>query len=83
MLNYGLWPVLAHWHAALEDWEAKRSPGHSRGQHEREWEHATELRGALNTARDVLTQYAQLMATACGVPDLLTVTGLPETTGPS
>jgi hypothetical protein len=29
------------------------------------------MRAALDTARDALTQYARLMASACGVPDLL------------
>jgi hypothetical protein len=71
MLNYGLRPVLARWHPALEDWEATRPPGRSRSEHERVWERASELRAALDTARDVLTQYARLMADACGVPDLL------------
>jgi hypothetical protein len=72
MLNYGLRPVLARWHPALEDWEAARPSGHSRGEHERAWDHAQEFRVALDAARDVLTQYARLMADACGVPDLLT-----------
>ena len=72
MLNYGLRPVLARWHPALEDWEASRPDGRSRGEHEKAWEHAGELRAAVDSARDVLTQYARLMASACGVPDLIT-----------
>jgi hypothetical protein len=83
MLNYGLRPVLARWHPALEDWEAVRPPGRSRGEHEGAWERARELRAALDAARDVLTQYAQLMATACGVPDLLAATNPPDGTGTS
>jgi hypothetical protein len=71
MLNYGLRPVLARWHPALEDWEATRPADCSRGEHEKAWEHAGELRAALEGARDVLTQYARLMASACGVPDLI------------
>jgi hypothetical protein len=71
MLNYGIRPVLAHWHPVLEDWEAVRPPDRSRGQHERAWERSAALRAALDDSRDVLTQYASLMASACGVPDLL------------
>jgi hypothetical protein len=71
LLNVGLRPILARWHPALEDWEAARPLDRSRGEHERDWEHASDLRAALDTARDVLTQYARLMADACGVPDLL------------
>jgi hypothetical protein len=72
MLNYGLRPVLARWHPALEDWEASRPIDRPRGEHERAWEHASDLRASLDTTRDALTQYARLMASACGVPDLLT-----------
>ena len=81
MLNYGLRPVLARWHPALEDWEASRLPDRTRGEHENAWEHASELRPALDTARDVLTQYARLMASACGAPDLLAQTAQPDATG--
>jgi hypothetical protein len=79
MLNIGLRPVLAHWHPALEDWEATRPDERSRGEHERAWDHADELRAALAGTRDSLTQYARLMAEACGVPDLLETVTLPHT----
>ena len=81
MLNYGLRPVLARWHPALEDWEASRPPDRSRGEHERAWEHAAGLRADLDGARDVLTQYASLMASACGVPDLLAPSARPGAAG--
>lgn len=71
MLNVGLRPVLARWHPALQDWEVLRPDGRSRGEHERVWQEAGELRAELESLREVLTQYAQLMAEACGVPDLL------------
>lgn len=71
MLNYGVRPVLARWHPALEDWEARRPSERSRDQHERAWDRAQELRAALDAARDVLTQYARLMADACGVPNVV------------
>jgi hypothetical protein len=78
MLNYGLRPMLARWHPVLEDWEAIRPPDRSRGEHERAWEHASDLRAALDTTRDALTQYARLMADACGVPDLLSSAAMPD-----
>jgi hypothetical protein len=75
MLNYGIRPVLAQWHPALEDWEARRPPERSRSEHERAWELSADLRAALDSVRDVLTQYAGLMASACGVPDLTATAG--------
>ncbi len=33
--------------------------------------HAEELRGELDVTRQTLTAYAGLLASACGVPDLL------------
>jgi hypothetical protein len=71
MLNYGLRHVLAYWHPALEDWEVARPADRSRGEHERSWNRAGELRNNLNATREVLAQYASLMASACGVPDLI------------
>jgi len=78
MLNIGLRPTLARWHPALEDWEAGRPGRLSRGEHERAWDQAGDLRAALDTTRDLLTQYARLMAGACGVPDLLEEVVLPQ-----
>ena len=78
MLNIGLRPVLARWHPVLQDWEANRLAHRSRGEHERAWDHAAELRAALDTTRNLLTQYARLMADACGVPDLLEAAALPN-----
>ena len=76
MLNYALRPVLARWHPALEEWETVRPSGRSRAEHELAWEHAQELRAALDDARIALTQYARVMADACGVPDLVSATQL-------
>jgi hypothetical protein len=72
MLNFGIRPLLAQWHPALEDWEASKPPKRSRTEHERSWPREPDLRAAVETTRALLAQYAQLMATACGVPDLLT-----------
>jgi hypothetical protein len=71
LLNVGLRPILARWHPALQDWEAAKPEGRSRNEHEREWDRADELRSTLESTRGLLTQYARLMAEACGVPDLL------------
>ncbi len=78
MLNIGLRPMLARWHPALEDWQAGRPERLSRGEHERAWDQAGDLRAALETTRDLLTQYARLMAGACGVPDLLEEVVVPQ-----
>ncbi|MEU1594520.1 hypothetical protein ABZ468_17025 [Streptomyces sp. NPDC005708] len=71
MLNYGIRPLLASWHPALADWEARRPDDRSLRDHEQAWHRAGELRDALRDARVVLTAYAGLLATACGVPNLL------------
>jgi hypothetical protein len=47
MLNYGLYPLLARWHLALEDWEACRPPDRSRREHEKAWDHIGDLRAAV------------------------------------
>ncbi|MFG3048992.1 hypothetical protein ACGFZR_29215 [Streptomyces sp. NPDC048241] len=71
MLNYGMRPLLATWHPILEDWESRRPADRSRRDHERAWDQAPQLRAALDETRLVLTAYAGLLATACGVPNLL------------
>lgn len=71
MLNYGLRPLLATWHPALDDWESRRPSGTSRLDHERAWSQAHQLRAALDETRHDLTAYASLLATACDVPNLL------------
>ncbi|WP_345661625.1 hypothetical protein [Streptomyces venetus] len=71
MLNFGIRPMVARWHPALEDWEDLRPADRSRRDHEQLWSHAEELRTALNDTRRILTAYADLLAAACGVPNLL------------
>lgn len=71
MLNYGIRPLLANWHPALEDWESRRPADRSRRDHEQSWAHVGELRTALRETRGILTAYASLLAGACGVPNLL------------
>jgi hypothetical protein len=71
MLNFGIRPLLARWHPTLEDWEYQRPTDRSRRDHEQPWPHAGELRAALNDTRHILSAYADLLATVCGVPNLL------------
>jgi hypothetical protein len=73
MLNYALRPLLAQWHPALDDWESRRPADRSRREHELAWDRAEELRAALDATRNVLAQYARLMADVCGIPDMLEV----------
>ncbi|MEU3917850.1 hypothetical protein [Streptomyces sp. NPDC029004] len=71
MLNFGIRPLLASWHPTLEDWENQRPANLSRREHEHAWPQADELRTALQDTRRILTAYADLLASACGVPNLL------------
>lgn len=69
VLNYELRPLLAHWHPALETWEAKRPTEQSRAEHESAWPAAAQLRADLEQTRERLVSYADLLA-AAGVPPL-------------
>ncbi|MFF1682458.1 hypothetical protein ACFVYG_41245 [Streptomyces sp. NPDC058256] len=71
MLNFGIRPLLARWHPALEDWENQQPVDRSRREHEQLWPQADELRAALTDTRRILTAYTDLLASACGVPNLL------------
>lgn len=71
MLNYGIRPLLTTWHPALEDWESRRPTDCSRREHERAFPQVDQFRTALNDTRLNLAAYADLLATACGVPNLL------------
>jgi hypothetical protein len=70
ILNVVVRPFLTRWHPLLEEWEANRPPDRSRAQHEQAWPQAAALRADLDATRATLTQYAALLAAACGVPDL-------------
>lgn len=72
MLNYGLRP-LRGWHSALQDWESRRPTDLSRRDHENTWSHADELYSALRETRGILIAYTSLLASACGVCNLLEV----------
>jgi hypothetical protein len=70
ILNGVIRPFLAHWHPLLEEWEGMRPSDRSRAEHEQSWPHAAQLRAELDAIRGSLTQYAALLAAACGIPDL-------------
>lgn len=70
ILNGVVRPFLAHWHPLLEEWEATRRSGQSRVEHEQAWPLVRQVRTELDQTRAILTQYAALLAAACGVPDL-------------
>jgi hypothetical protein len=78
MLNFGLRPLLSYWHPELQTWEVQRDPTTSVKAHEDSWARIGQLRTDLDFARNILTQYASLLATACGVPDLLAAIPAPR-----
>lgn len=71
VLNAGIRPVLATWHPLLLDYEGRRPAAIPAPEHERSWDRAVELQGALTDARHVLVAYAKLLEQVAGVPSLL------------
>jgi hypothetical protein len=71
ILNSGIRPLLARWHPALRHWENQCPTGVSPVGHERAWPEAGALRADLDRTRIALTDYADALAIACGVPSLL------------
>ena len=71
ILNTVLRPVLAKWHPLLLDYESIKDPSLSPLEHERQWERYEELRNELNNVRQVLIEYAELLAQVAGVPSLI------------
>src|SRR5467141_3876640 len=67
VLNRVLRPVLAYWHPLLLAHEYNRPPSVSPVDHERAWQRADELRGALDSVRVTIQQYSVLLAVAAGV----------------
>ncbi len=68
MLNFALRPVLSYWHPELSAWEHARPLDKSPVEHEREWERLEELRLVVDDLQGHLMTYANLLASACGVP---------------
>jgi hypothetical protein len=78
MLNFALRPVLSYWHPELQVWETARPVGMPVKTHEDAWPRIVELRVALDQTRVVLTTYATVLGTACGLPDLSSAITPPE-----
>ena len=70
VLNKVLRPVLAKWHPILKDYEDQRPDGVSVTAHERQWPQAEELRAEIETVREQLTEYADVLAEVSGVSRL-------------
>ncbi len=70
VLNKSLRPILSKWHPLLADYENKRSDDISITAHERQWQHANELRAEINKVREQLTDYANVLADVAGVSRL-------------
>ncbi len=71
VLNYVVRPTLATWHPLLLAYEQRRDAAISAVEHEQQWERAPELRRVLDQTRDVLVDYADLLAQLSGVPTAL------------
>lgn len=71
ILNDVLRPVLAKWHPILQDYESTRPAHLSSFKYEQQWDKKEDLRMALEVARRVLTEYANLLAEVANVPSLL------------
>ena len=70
ILNGELRPVLAKWHPLLLDYENRKASSISQLEHEKNWGKNNELRTVLNSVRNVLSDYADLLAKVAGVPKL-------------
>jgi hypothetical protein len=64
-------PVLAKWHPLLLAYENTKEKHVSPLEHEKRSDTYEELRQVLNDTRNVLTQYANLLAQAADVPSLI------------
>jgi hypothetical protein len=70
MLNFTIRPLLSYWHPELSAWEARRSPATSIKDHEDAWPQINNLRSQIVHAGTILSEYAAVLAKACGIPDL-------------
>ena len=68
ILNGVLRPFLSRWHPLLSDHENRRNPRDSQLEHEAQWDRNQDLREDLSNVRQVLTEYAGILANVAGVP---------------
>lgn len=62
VLNKVLRPLLAKWHPILEEYESQRSPTVSVSEHEKQWEYADLLRETIESVRQNMITYADVLA---------------------
>ncbi len=67
VLNCGVRPFLSRWHPQLSDWESRRDPKLSPGDHECRWSKYDQLRSELELLRSELESYAEGLAAVAGV----------------
>lgn len=67
VLNQHLRPFLSKWHPLLQAHEALRAATAPPFAHEAAWPQAAQLRQELDALRRPLTEYADLLAEACGI----------------
>lgn len=72
VLNWVLRPVLSRWHPELLTHEQQRPSDCSVTAWEDAWEHAPTVRQELETTRQVILQYADILALVADVPPLHT-----------
>jgi len=70
ILNKVLRPLLSKWHPLLSDHEGKRPKEITQFKHEKSWEQAEELRNEINSIRENLSEYADVLAEVAGVSKL-------------
>ncbi len=68
ILNTVLRPLLTKWHPVLKSYEETRLMSVSPLEHERKWVHFSGLRQEIESARQILIQYANLLAQVAEVP---------------
>jgi hypothetical protein len=71
ILNTLLRPVLAKWHPLLLEYENTKKQGISPVEHELKWKSQQDLRNELNSVRDSLIVYSNILSQVANVPSLV------------
>lgn len=67
VLNKGLRPFLVKWHPPLKAYEEKKPLELSTVEHEKQWQQAAELRQELETVREQMVIYVDVLAKIAGL----------------
>lgn len=70
IINNVIRPFSAKWHPLLLDYENKRENSVSPVEHEKNWEKSKEMRKELSGVRNVLVEYANLLAEVSDIPPI-------------